>query len=85
VVKNRWEELRRRLPENLHERALGGTLALSTPELAADVRRFLESNPLAGRERTVAQILEKLDVAVALRRREAPGLGELLRSRAGSG
>ena len=82
VVKARWDELRRRLPENLHERALGGTLALSTPELAADVRDFLESHPLAGRERTVAQILEKLDVAVALRAREAPRLGALLRGRA---
>ena len=85
VVKARWGELRQRLPENLHERALGGTLALSTPELAADVRAFLEANPLSGRERTVAQILEKLDVAVALRGREGPRLGDLLRSRGGSG
>ena len=85
VVKARWDDLRQRLPENLHERALGGTLALSTPELAADVRSFLEANPLSGRERTVAQILEKLDVAVALRGREAPRLGDLLRRREGSG
>ncbi|HVM01346.1 MAG TPA: M1 family aminopeptidase [Acidimicrobiales bacterium] len=81
VVKRRWDELRRRLPENLHERALGGTTALSTPELAADVRAFLEANPLPGRERTVAQILEKLDVAVALRAREGPRLGGWLRTR----
>ena len=80
-VKQRWDELRRRLPENLHERALGGTMALSTPELAADVRSFLEANPLPGRERTVAQQLEKLDVAVALREREGARLGALLRSR----
>ena len=81
VVKERWEELRERLPENLHERALGGAVALSTPELAADVRSFLEANPLPSRKRTVAQLMEKLDVAVALRKREGGRLGDLLRSR----
>ena len=85
VVKRRWEDLAAKLPENLHERALGGVVCLSTPELAADVRAFLEAHPLAGRARTISQLLERLDVAVVLRRREGPGLGEALRSRAGVG
>ena len=80
-VKERWAELTGRLPENLQERALGGLTALSTPELAADVRAFLEAHPIAGRERSVSQLLERLDVAVALRAREAAGMGALLRSR----
>ena len=82
TVKQRWDDLAAKLPENLHERAVGGVLTLSTPEQAADVRAFLEAHPLAGRERTVAQLLERLDVAVALRRREGRALGDSLRSRA---
>jgi len=81
VVKQRWDDLADKLPENLHERALGGVVSLSTPEQAADVRCFLEAHPLAGRERTVSQLLERLDVAVALRQREGPTLGDTLRGR----
>lgn len=81
VIKLRWDDLAAKLPENLHERAVGGVLTLSTPEQAADVRAFLEAHPLVGRERTVAQLLERLDVAVALRQREGPTLGDTLRSR----
>jgi len=83
AVKAQWESLAAKLPQNLHERALGGVLALSTPELAADIRRFLEAHPLAGRARTVSQLLERLDVAVALRLREGPELGDALRSAGG--
>ena len=82
VVKQRWEDLTAKLPENLHERALGGVLSLSTTELAADVRSFLEAHPLASRARTVSQLLERLDVAVALRQRESPGLGDAFRAAA---
>ena len=77
-VKRRWGELAAKLPQNLHERALGGILALSTPEQAAEVRSFLEANPLPSRARTVAQLLERLDVMVALREREGPGLAPTL-------
>ena len=85
VVKRRWDELVARLPQNLLERALGGVLTLSTPEQAADVRSFLEAHPIASRERTVSQLLERLDVNVSLRRREGPGLGTALRALAGPG
>lgn len=81
VVKQRWDDLAAKLPENLHERALGGVVALSTPELAADVRSFLSAHPIVSRQRTVAQLLERLDVAVALRRRDGHRLGDVLRSR----
>ncbi|MGQ0520695.1 MAG: M1 family metallopeptidase [Actinomycetota bacterium] len=81
LLEERWDELTARLPESLQERALGGITSLSTPELAARVRAFLEAHPVQGRERTVSQLLERLDVLVALRGREAAGLGPLLRSR----
>ncbi len=79
-IKAEWDNLTAKLPQNLHERALGGVLALSTPELAVDIRAFLEAHPLAGRARVVSQLLERLDVAVALRLREGSGLGEAFRS-----
>jgi hypothetical protein len=77
----RWAEFAGRLPESLQERALGGITSLSTPEQAGAVRAFLEAHPIPGRERNVSQLLERLDVLVALRQREAAGLGDLLRSR----
>jgi puromycin-sensitive aminopeptidase len=79
LVKQRWDDLAAKLPESLLERALGGVVSLCTPEGAADVRGFLEAHPIASRARTVAQLLERLDVAVALRRREGAGLGDALR------
>ncbi|HEX2699616.1 MAG TPA: M1 family metallopeptidase [Acidimicrobiales bacterium] len=82
AVKRRWDDLAAKLPENLHERALGGVVSLSTPELASDIRSFLEAHPLPSRARTVSQLLERLDVAVALRRREGPTLGQALRTAA---
>ncbi|MGH9281762.1 MAG: ERAP1-like C-terminal domain-containing protein, partial [Acidimicrobiales bacterium] len=81
LLTERWDEFTGRLPESLQERALGGITSLSTPELAAEVRAFLEAHRIASRERTVSQLLERLDVLVSLRQREAAGLGALLGSR----
>ncbi|HET7486764.1 MAG TPA: M1 family metallopeptidase [Acidimicrobiales bacterium] len=80
-VKRHWSAMAAQMPEALHERALGGIVSLSTPERAADVRAFLEANPLTSRARTVAQLVERLDVMVALREREAAQLGDALRAR----
>jgi len=78
MVKEHWEHLLARLPESLHHRMLEGVTNLSRPETAADVHAFLESHPLAGKERAVEQLLERLDVAVAFRRRHAAGLADAL-------
>ncbi|HVE46487.1 MAG TPA: M1 family metallopeptidase [Acidimicrobiales bacterium] len=74
AVKEQWDELIERIPDKLVDRMLEGVTALSVPEVAADVRSFLEAHPAPSRQRTVAQLLERLDIAVAFRRREAASL-----------
>ena len=79
LVEAHWDELLARFPSSLHDRMLEGVIQLSRPAVAADVHAFLEAHPLPGKERAVAQLLERLDVAVAFRQREAAGLADLLR------
>jgi aminopeptidase N len=77
-VKQRWDELVARLPDNTIPRMLEGVTALCQPDLAADVHAFLEAHPLRSGQRTVEQIRERLDVNVAFALEEGPGLGPLL-------
>ncbi|MDP9404901.1 MAG: M1 family metallopeptidase [Actinomycetota bacterium] len=74
AVKEHWDELLERIPDKLVDRMLEGVTTLSVPEVATDVRAFLEAHPAPSRQRTVEQLLERLDIAVALRRREAATL-----------
>jgi puromycin-sensitive aminopeptidase len=74
MVKEHWDELLERFPDNLHDRMLDGMTTLSTPELADDVASFMADHPLATKQRTMDQMLERLEIAVAFRRREAAGL-----------
>ncbi len=74
MVKEHWDELVERFPDNLHDRMLEGVTTLSTPELAEDVHAFMAEHPLATKQRTMDQILERLRIAVAFRRREAEHL-----------
>ena len=78
-VKERWEELLARLPDNTIPRMVDGVSALWRPaELAADVRAFFAGHPLRSGQRTLQQTLERLDVNEAFGAREGPGLGALL-------
>jgi puromycin-sensitive aminopeptidase len=78
-VKERWEELLARLPDNTIPRMVEGVSALwRPPELAADVHAFFAAHPLRSGQRTLQQTLERLDVNQAFAAREAPGLGGLL-------
>jgi len=74
MVKQHWDELLERFPDNLHDRMLEGVTTLSTPELADDVTAFMADHPLATKQRTMEQTLERLRIAVTFRRREAEGL-----------
>ena len=76
LLKEHWDGLIDRFPDALHDRMLEGVTSLSTPELASDVHDFLDAHPLASKQKTVEQILERLDVAVAFRQREAGGLAD---------
>jgi puromycin-sensitive aminopeptidase len=78
-VKERWEELLARLPDNTIPRMVEGVSALWRPsELAADVHAFFAAHPLRSGQRTLQQTLERLDVNQAFSAREAPGLGAVL-------
>jgi hypothetical protein len=52
----------------------------SDPELAREVRRFHESNPLEVGQQQVAQFLDLMDVHVALAQRNAATLASALRA-----
>jgi puromycin-sensitive aminopeptidase len=78
-VKERWEELLGRLPDNTIPRMVDGVSALWRPaELAADVHAFFAKHPLRSGQRTLQQTLERLDVNRAFAEREAPALGATL-------
>jgi puromycin-sensitive aminopeptidase len=78
-VKERWEELLGRLPDNTIPRMTEGVSALWRPsELAADVHAFFADHPLRSGQRTLQQTLERLDVNQAFAAREGPGLGAML-------
>ncbi len=70
---HRWSSLLDRFPHNTHARMIENIANLS-PSIASDVRSFLTDHPVKAGQRTVEQTLERLDVNVAFRRREAERL-----------
>jgi puromycin-sensitive aminopeptidase len=65
-LRTHWDEVANRVPANILPRMLDGVkLLCRDPELAAEIRRFVEAHPLAVGGRTVDQILERLTVNVA--------------------
>ncbi|MBI1843189.1 MAG: M1 family metallopeptidase [Actinobacteria bacterium] len=77
-VKEHWEEMCERYPDNAIPRMLGGVVALSTEESAADVAAFLNSHPVPQATKTIEQHLERLRVNVAFRMREGRRLASVL-------
>ena len=77
-VRDNWEAMLEAYPNNAIVRMLDGVKALSTPDVAADVMAFFESHKVPQGELTLRQHLERLQVNVALREREAERLGTAL-------
>ncbi|MBK02240.1 MAG: peptidase [Acidimicrobiaceae bacterium] len=75
LVRDRWEELNRKFPQNSIPRMISGIRSLSIPNLAAEIQSFFEDHPIPQGHLTVQQHLEKLRVNVELRRREGHRLG----------
>lgn len=73
-VADHWDDIGARLPSNSIARLLEGVRWLSTPEVSAEVIGFLEAHPVPQGAKTIAQHVERLRVAVALRAREADRL-----------
>jgi puromycin-sensitive aminopeptidase len=80
-VKTNWEALNERLPDNAIPRMLSGVTALNTAPLRADVEAFLTAHPVPQGTKAIEQHLERLQVNVALREREAAAVAEWLKPR----
>jgi len=75
-VCDHWQQINDRFPSNSIVRMLGGVRSLSNPEVAADVYAFFENHEVPQGDKQLAQHLERLEVNVALRARDAALLAE---------
>ncbi|MGH9062428.1 MAG: M1 family metallopeptidase [Acidimicrobiales bacterium] len=76
----RWDALLSRFPDNTIPRMLDGLTALARSGLVQEVHSFFAGHPLPSGQRTVDQILERLDVNVAFTEREGPHLARALQT-----
>ncbi|WP_419855622.1 M1 family metallopeptidase [Candidatus Poriferisodalis sp.] len=74
-VRDRWDELTDRFPQNSVPRMAGGIRSLHTRELAAEVDAFFSEHEVPQGALTVAQHIEKMWVNVRLREREGARIG----------
>ena len=75
LIRDQWEELNKKFPQNSIPRMVGGIRSLSTPELASEIYDFFQRHPIPQGQLTLDQHLEKLSVNVALREREGTRIG----------
>lgn len=75
LIRDQWEELNKKFPQNSIPRMVGGIRSLSTPELASEIHDFFQRHPIPQGQLTLDQHLEKLSVNVALREREGSRIG----------
>ena len=75
VVRDRWEELNKKFPQNSIPRMVGGIRSLSTPVVAEEIRSFFAQHPIPQGQLTLEQHLEKMNVNVELRAREGSRIG----------
>jgi puromycin-sensitive aminopeptidase len=73
-----WETINSRFPSNSIARLLEGIRALTKASTAREVLTFFETHEVPQGDRILAQHLERLEVGVALRRRETERLSEEL-------
>ncbi len=77
-VRDNWDAMLEAYPSNAIVRMLDGVKTLSVPDVAADVTAFFASHEVPQGELTLRQHLERLQVNVTLREREAERLGAAL-------
>ena len=78
-VTEEWRTINDRLPSNSIARLLEGIRSLSQPEVAPTVFAFFEEHTVPQGDKILAQHLERLEVNVALRDREAAAFAGALR------
>jgi puromycin-sensitive aminopeptidase len=77
-ITENWDALNQRFPSNSIVRMLDGVRSLSESEVADDVFAFFETHEVPQGDKSLAQHLERLEVNVALRAREAHRLADHL-------
>jgi puromycin-sensitive aminopeptidase len=77
VVDN-WDAINERFPSNSIVRMLEGVRSLHEPSVAETVFSFFTTHEVPQGDKTLAQHLERLEVNVALRRREADAFADSL-------
>ena len=77
-VRDNWAAMLEAYPNNAIVRMLDGVKALSVPDVAGDVAAFFNNHEVPQGELTLRQHLERLQVNVALREREAERFGAAL-------
>jgi puromycin-sensitive aminopeptidase len=70
MLKASWDDFTEKIPQNTIVRMVDNVALLATPEQAGDVHRFFEDHPLRSSQKTLEQILERLDVNTAFARRQ---------------
>jgi puromycin-sensitive aminopeptidase len=70
-VKEHWQELTARFPDNLVPRMVQGATNLLSPATAADVQAFVQAQPRLRDNKVVQQAMEQLEINVAFAEREA--------------
>jgi puromycin-sensitive aminopeptidase len=77
-VMSEWDTINERFPSNSIARMLEGIRSLSRPHEAQEIFPFFETHEVPQGDKILAQHLERLEVNVALRMREADHLAEHL-------
>ena len=70
-VKEHWQELSARFPDNLVPRMVQGTTNLLSPATATEVQAFVQAQPRLRDNKVVQQAMEQLEINVAFAQREA--------------
>ncbi len=77
-VRDNWDFLNDYLPTSMISRMVGSLPSLDQPDDAAQAQAFFADNPIPQSVQTLAQILERQQVSVEARRREADRLAAFL-------
>jgi puromycin-sensitive aminopeptidase len=70
-ARDHWDDVNERFPSNSIVRMLAGIRSLTQPDTANDIFSFFEQHEVPQGDKQLAQHLERLEVGVALRVREA--------------
>jgi len=76
MLRKRWAEANEKFPGNTIVRMVDSVKSLDRPEYLGDVQGFFAEHDIPQGTKTLAQILERQRVNVALREREAGALSE---------